>query len=328
MGMSAVTLVNGTTFEAGLDETLLEAARRQGVVLEHSCRTGRCGVCKARVLVGATRALGGEEALAPDEAAQGFVLTCARAATSDLRLGIEDMGRLAGIQVKTLPARIDSLEQLAPDVQKVLLRLPPAGGFVYLPGQYIDVISLAGVRRSYSLASAPRPDGKLELHVRAVPGGVLSEYWFGAAKANDLLRFEGPFGTFCRREKAAAAIFLVTGTGYAPARAMLQELAALPGGSGPVWLYWGGRTPPDLYDAVEFPGLDLHFVPVLSRAGTDWSGRRGHVQDAVLADHPDLAQAVVYACGSGAMIHSARECLLAAGLPPHNFYSDAFVASN
>lgn len=326
--MSAVILVNGTAFEAGPDETLLEAARRQGVILEHSCRTGRCGVCKARVLAGETRALGNEEALAPAEAAEGFVLTCVRAATSDVQLDIEDLGRLAGIQVKTLPARIDSLERLAPDVVKVTLRLPPAGGFAYLPGQYIDVISPAGARRSYSLANAPRADGKLELHVRAVPGGVLSEYWFGAAKANDLLRFEGPFGTFCRREKAATAIFLVTGTGYAPARAMLQELAAAPSGSGPVWLYWGGRLPPDLYDAAEFPGLDLRFVPVLSRAGAEWSGRRGHVQDAVLADHPDLAQAVVYACGSDAMIHSARERLLAAGLPAHHFYSDAFVASN
>lgn len=325
--MSAVTLVNGTGFEAGPDETLLEAARRQGVVLEHSCRTGRCGVCKARVLDGETRPLGNEEALLPDEAAAGYVLTCARAAVSDVRLGIEDLGRLAGIQVKTLPARIDSLQRLAPDVLKVVLRLPPAGGFAYLPGQYIDVIAPSGARRSYSLASAPRADGRLELHVRAVPGGLLSQYWFGAAQPNDLLRFEGPFGTFCRREKAATVIFMVTGTGYAPARAMLQELAALPA-AGPVWLYWGGRTPQDLYDVAEFPGLDLRFVPVLSRAGADWSGRRGHVQEAALADHPDLSGAVVYACGSDAMIHSARERLLAAGLPPHHFYSDAFVASN
>lgn len=325
--MSAVTLGNGAGFEAGPDETLLDAARRQGLVLEHSCRTGRCGVCKARVLSGETCALGGEAALTPAEQAQGYVLTCARAAVTDVTLGIEDLGRLAGIGVKTLPARIDDLEMLAPDVLRVMLRLPPSAGFVYFPGQYIDVIAPSGRRRSYSLASAPRPDGKLELHIRQVPGGELSDWWLGEAKANDLLRFEGPFGTFGRREKSQVPVFLATGTGYAPVRAILQEMAVL-GVAGPVWLYWGGRRPGDLYDAVDFPGLDLRYVPVLSRAGADWQGRRGHVQEAVLADHPDLSGAVVYACGSDAMIHSARERLLAAGLPAHHFYSDAFVASN
>lgn len=325
--MFAVTLRNGVRFDAGPDETLLEAARRQGVVLEYSCRTGRCGVCKARVLTGETRLLGGESALSADECSRGDVLTCSRAAVSDVHLDIEDLGRLAGIEVKTLPCRIDALTVLAPDVVSVLLRLPPTAGFAFIPGQYIDVILPSGARRSYSLAAAPRKDGKLELHVRAVPGGELSAYWFGVARVNDLLRFEGPFGTFCQRESDATPLFLVTGTGYAPARAMLQEMVAQ-GVSGPIWLYWGGREPADLYDQVEFPGLDLRYVPVLSRAGADWAGRRGHVQDAVLADHPDLDGKVVYACGSDAMIHAARDRLQEAGLLPRHFYSDAFVASN
>lgn len=325
--MSAVTLANGRTFDADGDTTILDAARRQGIVLEHSCRTGRCGVCKAPVLAGETRVLGSEEALSPDEQARGLVLTCARAAVTDVSLGTEDLGRLAEIEVRTLPARVDSLEALAPDVLGVELRLPPRTGFTYLPGQYIDVIAPCGSRRSYSLAGAPRPDGKLELHIRKVPGGELSAWWFGTAKTNDLLRFEGPFGTFYRREASLVPIFLVTGTGYAPARAMLQELAAT-NMSGPVWLYWGGRRPADLYHSVEFPGLDLRYVPVLSRAGADWQGRRGHVQEAMLADHHCLAGTVVYACGSDAMVHSARERLLAAGLPAGLFHSDAFVASD
>jgi CDP-4-dehydro-6-deoxyglucose reductase len=325
--MSAVTLANGRTFNASADETILDAARRQGMVLEHSCRTGRCGVCKAPVLAGETCAIGSEEALTLAEQAQGMVLTCARAAVTEVSLGIEDLGRLAEIEVRTLPARIDSLEALAPDVLGVVLRLPPSAGFTYLPGQYIDVIAPSGARRSYSLAGAPRPDGMLELHIREVPSGELSAWWFGTAKVNDLLRFEGPFGTFYRRGKTLDPMFLVTGTGYAPARAMLQELTAQ-NMSGPVWLYWGGRRPTDLYDSVHFSGLDLRYVPVLSRADADWQGRRGHIQEAVLADHHDLSDTVIYACGSDAMIHSARERLQAAGLAAGNFYSDAFVASN
>lgn len=325
--MFAVTLANGRRFDATPDETLLDAARRQGLVLEYSCRTGRCGVCKAAVVVGETRTLGSEEALSSAEQAQGSVLTCARAAVTDVHLDIEDLGRLAEIEVRTLPARIDSLDALAPDVLRVVLRLPPRDSLTFLPGQYIDVIAPSGARRSYSLAAAPRPDSKLELHIRNIPGGELSAWWFGTAKANDLLRLEGPFGTFYHREKALVTIFMVTGTGYAPARAMLLKLAA-EGGAGSFWLYWGGRRSVDLYDVVDFQCLDLRYVPVLSRADANWQGRRGHIQDAVVADHPDLSGAAVYACGSDAMIHAARERLRVAGLPDHHFYSDAFVASN
>ena len=325
--MFAVSLANGRSFDAAADETLLDAARRQGLVLEHSCRSGRCGVCKTAVLIGETRVLRSEEALSPAEQAQGVVLTCARAAATDVSLGIGDLGRLAEIEVRTLPARINSLESLAPDVLRVVLRLPPSTGFNYLPGQYINVIAPSGARRSYSLAGAPRLDGKLELHIRQVPGGKLSAWWFGTAKVDDLLRFEGPFGTFYRREVTLVPMFMVTGTGYAPVRAMLQELTAQ-GMTGPVWLYWGGRRPADLYDSVCFPGLDLRYVPVLSRADADWKGRRGHIQEAVLADHHDLSGTTVYACGSDAMIHAARESLQAASLPADHFYSDAFVASN
>jgi CDP-4-dehydro-6-deoxyglucose reductase len=325
--MSAVTLANGRTFDARADETMLDAARRAGMVLEHSCRTGRCGVCKAPLLAGETCALGNEEALTPAEREQGLVLTCARAAVTDVSLGIEDLGRLAEIAVVTLPARIDSLEGVAPDVLRVVLRLPPSSGFTYLPGQYIDVIAPSGARRSYSMAGAPQPSGKLELHIRQVPGGELSAWWFATAKANDLLRFEGPFGTFYHRQTPLVPMLMATGTGYAPLRAMLQELTEQ-SMTGPVWLYWGGRRPADIYDSVDFPRLDLRYMPVLSRADAGWQGRRGYVQEAVLADNHDLSGMVVYACGSDAMIHSARERLHAAGLPAGRFYSDAFVASN
>ncbi|MFZ5561549.1 MAG: 2Fe-2S iron-sulfur cluster-binding protein [Pseudomonadota bacterium] len=327
--MVSVRLTNGVQFDAEANESILDAGRRNGVILEYSCRTARCGSCMVRVQTGETRALMDEQALLENQIAEGWVLSCARAAVSDVVLETEDLGRLASVQVKTLPCRIDALTQPAPDILQVVLRLPSATEFVYLPGQYINVIVQSGVRRSYSLANAPRPDRKLELHIRAVPGGELSDYWFATAKINDLLRLEGPFGTFCRREKFGKIIFLVTGTGFAPAKAMLEELMSLPQQDRPpAWLYWGGRHVSDIYHTVNFPGLDLHYVPVLSWADSQWMGRRGHVQEAALQDHVDFSDAVVYACGSDAMIHAAREKLVLAGLPYANFHSDAFVASN
>jgi len=328
--MPYVTLANAKKFVAANDKTILVEASANGIVLEYSCRTGRCGVCKAQVVHGETHPVRSEEALTAEELQSGMILTCCRAADTDVELDIEDLGRLAEIATKTVPCRIDSLERLAPDVVQVVLRLPPASKINYLPGQYVDVI-WQGARRSYSIANAPQADGKLTLQVRHVEQGLLSQYWFNEAKVNDLLRLEGPLGTFCLRTvEPRNLVFLATGTGIAPVKAMLEELAVSPeltlGKS--IHVYWGGRSTHDIYWQVGPGGLSLKFVPVLSRPSPDWGGRRGYVQHALLEDHVDLTDAVVYACGSDDMIHSAREQLTSAGLHPKKFYSDAFVSSN
>ncbi|MGY4535313.1 CDP-4-dehydro-6-deoxyglucose reductase [Pseudomonas sp. TE3786] len=328
--MPLVQLSNNVTFDAEPKKTVLDSAKMKGVFLEYSCRTGRCGVCKAHVLQGDTAIEQEEQALSAEDAAAGFILTCCRSALTDLELDIEDVSQFAQCPAKTLPCRIDSVAQLAVDVVGVVLRLPPNNGMSYLPGQYIDVIA-HGVRRSYSIANSPRPDGKIELQIRQVEDGVLSAYWFGDAKANDLLRLEGPLGTFSLRTLAPAhLVFLATGTGIAPIKAILEQLAAHPerlaGKS--IHVYWGGRTAADLYWQPIFNDLPLKFIPVLSRPDSAWTGRTGYIQQAVLDDAVTLGESVVYACGSDAMIHSARDTLVAAGLSAKNFYSDAFVSSN
>lgn len=328
--MPVVTLSNGKIFSATQDETLLVAAKSQGIALEHSCRTGRCGVCKAEVISGETRATQPEEALTEDEVKTGVILTCSRAAITDVTLDIQDLGRLAEIATKTVPCRVDSIQALANDVVQVVLRLPPTSPLAYLPGQYVDIIQ-GGNRRSYSIANAPRRDGKLELQISRVEYGVMSQYWFNEAKVNDLLRLEGPLGTFCfRTTEPANFVFLATGTGIAPVKAMLEELDRSPelahGKS--VYVYWGARVGSDIYWNVKSDHADVQFIPVLSRANPGWRGRTGYVQQALVNDRIDLSNAVVYACGSDAMIHSARPLLESAGLHPKNFYSDAFVSSN
>ncbi len=328
--MPLVTLANNKTFSVDGNKTLLVEAKSKGVVLEHSCRTGRCGVCKAKVLSGKTRVIQPEAALTGDEISSGDVLTCCRAAVSDVELDIEDLGRLAEIEIKTVPCRIDSIAILAPDVVEVVLRLPPASRLQYLSGQYVDVI-LRNIRRSYSIANYPKHDGKLVLQIRHIDQGVMSQYWFNEARVNDLLRLEGPLGTFCLRTiDQSNLVFLATGTGIAPVRALLEELEVIhhsvAGKS--IHVYWGGRVPSDIYWQASFDNLSFRFVPVLSSGPAGWRGRTGYVQQALLNDDVDLTDAVVYACGSDAMIHSAREQLTASGLHPKKFYSDAFVSSN
>lgn len=334
--MPVVTLANATRFEAEPGTTLLDAALAQGVVLEHSCRTGRCGSCKARVRHGATAPLRPPLSLTDDEARHGWVLTCTHEAQTDVTLDVEDLGALAGIESKVTPARIDTLERLAPDVLRIELRLPPRSPLKFLSGQYVDVTSPAGVKRSYSIASAASAGDRVELQVRRVDGGQLSAYWFEQAKPNDLLRFNGPRGTFFLRPVAGLdLVFLATGTGIAPIRSMLLQLAEMAVGQLPrsVSLYWGGRHREDLYLDPREALPALRYVPVLSRGDVAWHGAHGHVQDVLaheVAHHlaPAMAGSTVYACGSEAMIHGARRLLADIGLPPRQFHFDAFVSSN
>lgn len=327
--MSIVRLSNAKKFTGSASTSILEAGRASGIVLEHSCRNGQCGVCKTRVLDGETGLLQPELSLNGEEIEEGFVLTCCRSAMSDLELDTEDLGPLASIGVQTLPCRIKSLTLLAKDVLEVSLRTPPTRKLCYLPGQYIDIIVKGGVRRSYSVANAPSEDGVINLHVRRVDGGELSHYWFGEAQNGDLLRLEGPLGTFCLRDLPAKhLVFLATGTGIAPVNAILEQLRV-----GPmvrryerISVYWGNRRASDVYWEPGVQNASFSFVPIVSR-DADWTGRLGYVQNAAIEDIGDFADAVVYACGSDVMIKAARAALTAVGLSSKRFYSDAFVRS-
>ncbi len=328
--MHTISITSGKQFSAHGNETVLDAALRQGVALEYSCRTGRCSTCKGRLLTGETVAMHEELGLTGAERDAGWILTCVRQACSQAVIEIDDLGDVQLHAAKTMPCRIHSIERLAPDVLKVLLRFPPTASFAYHPGQYVDVIGGNGVRRSYSVANAPGVDKLLELHVREVAGGLMSQYWFNQARQNDLLRLSGPLGTFFLRGiEGRDLVFLATGTGIAPVKAMLEALDSIEDMRQPrsVSCYWGGRHEQDVYWRPAHTPAHHRFEPVLSRATDRWTGRRGHVQDAFLSDKPKLENCIVYACGSDAMIHSARERLQVAGLQPHTFHSDAFVCS-
>lgn len=325
-----VTLNNGKTFLANPDKTLLEAAVAAGYALEHSCRTGRCGVCKVKVVSGNTKVIKNQETLTDQEEKDGFILTCCRSAVTEVELDTEDLGELGKLKARTIPCRIEQLNMLSDDVIEVVLRTPPSSRLEYLPGQYVDVIGKEGVRRSYSVANAPVNSGNITLQIRKVENGIMSQYWFNEAQANDLLRLEGPLGTFClRTTNTDILILLATGTGIAPIKAILEQLSdtveLLTFNS--IYLYWGGRTETDIYWQPSFPKLPLYFTPVLSRSD-NWPGRKGYIQQILIEDGVNLQNAVVYACGSEAMINSAKLQLDVAGLPAKRFFSDAFVSSN
>jgi CDP-4-dehydro-6-deoxyglucose reductase len=325
-----VSLSNGTSFTANAEESILNAASKAGINLPYSCKTGRCSTCKCKVISGETKAAYDELGLSAQEKEEGWVLSCVRMPFTDVVLDLDDLGDIEIPSPKMLPCRIHAIEKLTDEIVSIKLRLPPTAHWQFLSGQYVDIIGPNALRRSYSVACAQVVEHVIELHIREVAGGALSEYWFHKAQVNDLLRLNGPLGTFFLRNSAGMdVVFFATGTGIAPVKSMLESMAGLSEASRPrsVSVYWGGRVSSDIYWNASELGDWLQFIPVLSRAGDEWQGATGYIQDVYLASQPNLDQTVVYACGSDSMIHSAKEKIVQAGLPAKRFLSDAFVCS-
>lgn len=327
----------GQTFTADDDQTVLEAALAAGLLLPYSCRDGACGACKGRLVSGEVR-LGShsDSALTAAEEAAGLTLFCRAHACSDLVLEARNVSRVGDIPIKKLPCRVQKLELAAPDVMVVELKLPASEPFQFHAGQYIDILLADGQRRSFSIANAPEGAEHIELHVRRIDGGRFTGQVFETMKVRDILRFEGPLGSFWLREDSDRPIVMVGGgTGFAPLKAIVEHCIAA-GIRRPITLYWGARDRAGLYmDALarswetSLPGF--RYIPVLSEAKADdaWTGRTGLVHAAVLADYADLSAHEVYACGAPAMIDVARASFTGERrLPADAFFADAFTFAN
>ena len=321
-------------FEAQDDETVLEGALREGFILAYGCRNGACGTCKGKVHEGIVDyGKYQETALSDAEKAGGYALFCQAKPLSDLVIESREVSAIKDIPVRTLPCRVQNMEKLAPDVMRIQMKLPANERLLFLAGQYIDILMRGGLRRSLSMANAPHDDALLELHLRNY-GGPFSQHVFNVMKEKDILRFEGPLGTFFLREDSTKPIiFLASGTGFAPIKAMIQQ-AFFKRISRPITLYWGGRRRSDLYlnDLPEQWVRDhgIRYVPVLSEAQPEdqWTGRTGFVHRAVMEDFPDLSGHQVYACGVPLMVEAAhKDFTMLCKLPEDEFYSDAFTPS-
>jgi CDP-4-dehydro-6-deoxyglucose reductase len=326
-----VQLLNGKAFKCKDGQSILDAALEARILLDHSCKTGRCGSCRIRINGGDTQTLLQEDALTSAEIGDGWILSCARTPVGDLEIDAEDLSDFPVQKPQIFPCRISELQELSSDVMRVMLRLPPSALFSYRAGQHIDVIAPGGIRRSYSLASGALSSGEIELHVRKVVGGKMSQYWFEQAKHSDLLRINGPKGTFfLRNMDGRDLIFLATGTGIAPIKAILEDMAINQALVRPrsIKLYWGARRMEDLYWSPAISSPNFEFNPTLSKADSSWSGSRAYVQDLAISGLEDISSLSVYACGSSTMIKSALSQFLAVGLTSDHFIFDAFVPSS
>jgi CDP-4-dehydro-6-deoxyglucose reductase len=325
-------------FDVAPDESILGAAIRQGIGLPYGCKDGACGSCKSRLMQG--RVIHGghqQKALSDAEEADGLILTCCATPQTDCVVEARTVPGAGEYPILKMPGRVLSIARPAADVAVIRVQLPANQNFQFRAGQYVEFILRDGSRRSYSMANAPHNLGtppSIELHIRHMPGGKFTDHVFGTMKEKDIVRMEGPFGSFFLREEGEQPmILLASGTGFAPVKALIERLEEL-GSSRPAVLYWGARAKADLYlndwaEAAAARLPNLRYVPVLSepRPEDGWTGRTGFVHHAVMADFPDLSAHQVYACGAPIMVESAhRDFVARCGLPDEEFYADAFTS--
>jgi CDP-4-dehydro-6-deoxyglucose reductase, E3 len=322
-----VILQTDQSFEVDAGESVLQAALRQDVKLAHECTFGGCGTCRVKLVEGA---VGYEEfpvALTPEEAQQGYALACQARPQSDLVISVEP-GLEGLFEPQRCKAVVKDIRRLSADVANLHLELPDMPAFDYLAGQYMNVHLGDGTHRSFSMASGPKA-GVVDFHVRRIPGGRFTDGDLDTLAPGDTLDVELPLGSFrYHSEDYRPLLMVATGTGLAPIKSILESLlddADCP----PVWLYWGMRSQADLYLDEQIRGwsgrlYEFQYVPVLSRASSEWQGRRGHVQQAVLQDLPDLSEHSIYMCGSPTMISEAKQAFLAQGADMEHIYTDGF----
>lgn len=336
MGFKITVQPSQHAFQAETGESILDAALRQGLMMPYGCRDGACGACRGKVLSGSVdHGKAQDYALGAADRNAGLALFCCAKPKENLVIEVRELRSSQDIPVKTLPARVEKMTLAAPDVMILELKLPANERLQFLAGQYIDILLKDGRRRSFSLANAPHDDARLQLHIRRVPGGHFTNHVFTAMKERDLLRINGPHGSFFLREDSDKPMLLVAGgTGFAPIKAVIEHAIAEKQ-QRPMILYWGGRRREDVYLsrlAEDWARAHPHFrfVPVLSEPVPDdrWSGRTGFVHVAAMQDFPDMSGLQAYVCGTPAMVAAARadfggQC----NLHDNEFIADSFEFS-
>ena len=335
--MTFQVLVNpsGRQFSCDAGESILAAAIRAGVGLPYGCKNGACGSCKGKLVSGqAELGTHQERALSAAEREAGQTLFCCAMPQSDVVIEAREVLGVGDFPIKKLPSRVAKLERLTDDVMVLSLQLPATERMQFKAGQYIEFLLKDGKRRAYSMATAPHSDELLALHIRHMPGGLFTDQLFSTLKEKDILRFEGPLGTFFLREDSEKPIvMLASGTGFAPIKAMIDHWAHQQS-TRPITLYWGGRRPADLYMnalceewAKTLP--NFRYIPVISDAlpEDNWTGRTGFVHKAVMQDLQNLSDYQVYACGAPLMVEAAqRDFVAECKLPNEEFFADSFTS--
>jgi propane monooxygenase reductase subunit len=324
--------------EVDEDETILDAAFRQGVALMHGCREGQCSACKSFLIEGDVQMdRYSTFALADYESEEGYVLLCKGHAYSDLQVELinydEEILRSAK-PIQDATAEVAALTALTDDITLLRLRLLDPSVLDFHPGQYVDItVPGTGEHRSFSMATTPASGGELEFIIKRYPGGRFSSLLEDEIAEGHRLSIRGPYGSFTLREKSDRdLVFVGGGAGMAPILSLLRHMAQTDDRR-PVTYYYGARTVTDLFYLSELGELasalpGFRFVPCLSQSWPeDWAHESGLVTDVLDQRESGLAGKDVYLCGPPPMIDAALAVLEGHGVPAEQIYFDKFTTT-
>lgn len=308
---------------------LLEALRANDVPISYSCMSGRCGTCRCKVISGQLLETGREEKITnPSEG--GYVLACTSVLTENCAIEIPEPDEIVTHPARIIKATVVAIDDATHDIK--IIRLKPSKPLSFSPGQYATVQFTSDHSRPYSMASVCTDD-ELEFHVRYVPNGRVSGYVFNQLKVGDAIRVSGPLGTaYLRTRHEGPMLCVAGGTGLAPILSILRSAIAA-GMHNPIHLYFGVRSPQDIYGLDQLralqaaqPKLQIDIVVTTNDDGGT-SHRSGLVTDAIAQDIPNLDGWRAYVCGAPPMVEATAALLKQRGIEEHHVYADAFYAS-
>jgi propane monooxygenase reductase subunit len=322
----------GIEIEVDEDETVLNAAFRQGIMLMHGCKEGQCSACKSFLLDGEVDLERYSTFALPDfEEAEGWTLLCRAHAYSDLEIELINYDEEilhGGTPPRTVKTRVEAVEELTHDIRRLHLKVLDDEPFEFKPGQYVD-IQIPGHEehhRSFSMANTNA--GELEFMIKLYPGGrfsgLLSE---DAIKPGDELNVTGPYGVFTLRTSSPRRLlFIGGGAGMAPILSLLRSLSET-GNEREATYYYGARTETDLFHLDVLDALPATFVPALSEDSNGWAGETGLITDVVERLEGDVSEVDAYVCGPPPMVEAAIALLEAKGVPEAHIYFDKFTTT-
>ena len=329
----------GIEIEVNEDETVLNAAFRQGVSLTHGCREGQCSACKSFLLDGDLEMEKYSTFALPEyESEEGYVLLCRSHAYSDLEVELinydEDILRL-GIPIVTLQTIVEEIEPLTHDIKRLVLKFTePGKKMLFTAGQYADIrIPGSDEHRAYSMANTPSTNDHLEFMIKIFPGGRFSSLLEGGIRVGQELVVKGPYGVFMLREKSNSDIVCIGGgSGMAPLWSLLNSMAER-GVERKATYFYGARTRKDLFYLDRLQQLEerlpgFRFVPALSMATPEdeWDGETGPITE-VLDRNLEAGQTQMqaYMCGPPPMIDAAIPVLVRKGISEDRIFFDKFT---
>ncbi len=315
------------TLDVAPGANLLEALLAARVPMSYSCMSGRCGTCRCHVVDGQVLAGHGADQR-PLDARDTEVLACQTWLTHPCTIRVPEPDEVVVHPARIVKATVAAIEDLTHDIRRLLLK--PAKPIEFSPGQYVQLDFGSGLSRPYSMAGLPG-DPHFEFHVRLVPGGRVTTHIAHTLKVGDVVKVSGPLGSaYLRRRHTGPILCVAGGTGLAPVLSILRGIAA-GGMDNTIRMYFGVRSPADLYGMDELthlqtvlPGLSVH--PVLGSGADPLHHRAGLVTQAIEADLPRLDGWRAYLCGSPPMVEAASHLARQRGIPPEHIHADAFYA--